>query len=79
VYLVVQPLPSNADEEVNILRPQLIHILQAIGEAFQHYGVKSTLLLVDLLGTLVDSVREDFVTACNELVDGIGMSVGVML
>jgi len=45
--------------EVNVLISQLPAILTAISQAFDKYGIKSTLILIDTIGTIADTVREE--------------------
>jgi hypothetical protein len=47
--------PSSA-ESVNILVPHLPAVLGAISRAFDAYGVKSSLILIETIGTIADNV-----------------------
>ena len=51
--------PSSESDQQNVLIAHLPHVLSAISTAFDTYGVKSSLILVDTIGTIADSVRED--------------------
>jgi hypothetical protein len=51
--------PDSSGESANILVTELPGILAAISRAFDIYGVKSSLVVVDTIGTLADSVGED--------------------
>lgn len=50
---------ENSEEEVNVISEDLFSILTAINSAFQIYGIKSSLILVDTIGTIADTVREE--------------------
>lgn len=45
--------------ERNILLDHVTLLLNSVNHAFHHYGVKSSLLLVDMIGTLADTIREE--------------------
>ncbi|KAJ1439687.1 armadillo-type protein [Ochromonadaceae sp. CCMP2298] len=45
--------------EENVLIPHLPAILSAVSRAFEAYGARSSLILVDTVGTLADTVREE--------------------
>lgn len=46
-------------DDVNILSAHLPAIFTAISRAFAMYGVKSSLVLVDTIGTIADSVGQE--------------------
>ena len=50
------------DSECNILTNHVHTIFQVIGQAFDHYGAKAMLLLVDMIGTLSDTLGRDIIS-----------------
>lgn len=56
----IQKLHHQEVLEVNILSDYLIIIMQHISRCFDGYGIKSTLLLIDVIGCLADTLRDDF-------------------
>ena len=50
---------NNDSSSSNVLSGHLPAILTAISRAFELYGVKSALILVDTIGTLADTVGEE--------------------
>eukprot|EP01038_Epipyxis_sp_PR26KG_P008586 gene8586-11601_t len=49
---------SEANIERNILNPHLPVLLTVLNNCFQNYGVKSSLILIDTIGTLADTVGQ---------------------
>jgi len=58
-FVSVRDEVSGVEREVNILVPFIHPLLTALHKAFDMYGVKSTLILIDTIGTLADTVREE--------------------
>ena len=62
-YIPTTNTTSTTTTQENILTSQLYTILGAINRAFDLYGVKSSLILIDTIGTIADAVGAELKSA----------------